>query len=120
MRYLQRRNSFVEKLFIDNPMNDWIEFSLFILNYVVYSNRSFFMSAKNRNYDPMSEDGYDSKIPLYNDEVFQHGIHFNAKVIISDSIGNFWMIILVYWFDGSTKTNKSSGNCCCYASDSRM
>jgi carboxyl-terminal PDZ ligand of neuronal nitric oxide synthase protein len=38
------------------------------------------MSAKNRNYDPMSEDGYDSKIPLHNDEAFQHGIYFNAKV----------------------------------------
>jgi len=38
------------------------------------------MSAKNRDYDPMSEDGYDSKIPLHNDEAFQHGIQFNAKV----------------------------------------
>jgi hypothetical protein len=28
----------------------------------------------------MSEDGYDSKIPLHNDEAFQHGIQFNAKV----------------------------------------
>ncbi|UJR35108.1 hypothetical protein I4U23_027879 [Adineta vaga] len=39
------------------------------------------MSAKNRDYDPMSEDGYDSKIPLHNDEAFQHGIQFNAKFI---------------------------------------
>ncbi len=38
------------------------------------------MSAKTRDYDPMSEDGYDSKIPLHNDEAFQHGIQFNAKV----------------------------------------
>ena len=38
------------------------------------------MSAKNRDYDPMAEDGYDSKIPLHNDEAFQHGIQFNAKV----------------------------------------
>ena len=38
------------------------------------------MSVRNRRYDPMSEDGYDSKIPLHSDEAFQHGIHFNAKV----------------------------------------
>ncbi|CAF0762901.1 unnamed protein product [Adineta steineri] len=43
--------------------------------------KSLLMSAKNRNYDPMSEDGYDSKIPLHNDEAFQHGIQFNAKFI---------------------------------------
>ena len=46
----------------------------------MYFHRSLLMSAKNRDYDPMSEDGYDSKIPLHNDEAFQHGIHFNAKV----------------------------------------
>lgn len=58
------------------------------------------MSAKTRNYDPMSEDGYDSKIPLYNDEVFQHGIHFNAKVITSDSnweFSNDYFSLLVRW-----------------------
>lgn len=38
------------------------------------------MSTKNRDYDPMSEDGYDSKIPLHTEEAFQHGIHFDAKV----------------------------------------
>ncbi|CAF1501364.1 unnamed protein product [Adineta ricciae] len=43
--------------------------------------KSLFMSAKNRDYDPMSEDGYDSKIPLHNDEAFQHGLQFNAKFI---------------------------------------
>jgi hypothetical protein len=43
--------------------------------------KSLLMSAKNRNYDPMSEDGYDSKIPLHNDEAFQHGIQYNAKFI---------------------------------------
>lgn len=48
--------------------------------------RSFLMSSgKTRDYDPMSDDGYDSKIPLHNDEAFQHGIHFDAKV---RSIGN--------------------------------
>jgi len=46
----------------------------------MYVYRSLLMSARNRNYDPMSEDGYDSKIPLHNDEAFQHGIYFNAKV----------------------------------------
>ncbi|CAF2789191.1 unnamed protein product [Rotaria sp. Silwood2] len=39
------------------------------------------MSAKNRDYDPMSDDGYDSKIPLHNDEAFQHGIQYDAKFI---------------------------------------
>jgi len=47
----------------------------------MYVYRSLLMSARNRNYDPMSEDGYDSKIPLHNDEAFQHGIYFNAKFI---------------------------------------
>lgn len=86
-------------------MNDERDISLFIPNYVVvYSNRSLFMSAKTRNYDPMSEDGYDSKIPLYNDEVFQHGIHFNAKVNLFGKIFvHRWF--LVYWVDGSTETN---------------
>lgn len=32
-------------------------------------------------YDLVSEDGYDTRIPLHNDEAFQHGIHFQAKVI---------------------------------------
>ena len=31
-------------------------------------------------YDLVSEDGYDTRIPLHNDEAFQHGIHFQAKV----------------------------------------
>ncbi|KAK3088452.1 hypothetical protein FSP39_019383 [Pinctada imbricata] len=34
-----------------------------------------------RQYDLVSEDGYDSRIPLHNDEAFQHGIHFQAKYI---------------------------------------
>ncbi|CAF5121734.1 unnamed protein product, partial [Rotaria magnacalcarata] len=42
---------------------------------------SLLMSAKNRDYDPMPEDGYDSKIPLHNDEAFQHGILYDAKFI---------------------------------------
>ncbi|XP_052091450.1 carboxyl-terminal PDZ ligand of neuronal nitric oxide synthase protein-like [Mytilus californianus] len=32
-------------------------------------------------YDLVSEDGYDTRIPLHNDEAFQHGIHFQAKFI---------------------------------------
>jgi hypothetical protein len=78
------------------------------------------MSAKNRDYDPMSEDGYDSKIPLHNDEAFQHGIHFNAKVLtnrISKKLMNF-VVNLVYWFIGSTETSKSGGDCCGDASNS--
>jgi hypothetical protein len=54
------------------------------------------MSVKNRDYDPMSDDGYDSKIPLHNDEAFQHGIQFNAKVkqnqILKGSIDFFFLI----------------------------
>lgn len=62
-------------------MNEQIRFSLFIRKYVSLDlYRSLLMSAKNRDYDPMSEDGYDSKIPLHNDDAFQHGIIFNAKV----------------------------------------
>jgi len=70
------------------------------------------MSAKNRDYDPMSEDGYDSKIPLHNDEAFQHGIQFNAKVEKNKILfsNEFYRVFfcLVYWFIGSTKTNKQS------------
>ena len=75
------------------------------------------MSAKNRDYDPMSEDGYDSKIPLHNDEAFQHGIQFNAKVK-NFRIRHFSFIrfaCLVYRIIGSTETNKSGGNCFCHA-----
>ena len=51
------------------------------------------MSAKNRDYDPMSEDGYDSKIPLHNDEAFQHGIQFTTKV--KKIINLFFVVILL-------------------------
>ena len=33
-----------------------------------------------RQYDLVSDDGYDSRIPLHNDDAFTHGIHFHAKV----------------------------------------
>ena len=33
-----------------------------------------------KEYDLVSDDGYDSRIPLHNDDAFQHGIHFQAKV----------------------------------------
>jgi hypothetical protein len=59
------------------------------------------MSAKNRDYDPMSEDGYDSKIPLHNDEAFQHGIQFNAKVKNQFKTCSFYISYIVYWFIGS-------------------
>nr|XP_022321424.1 carboxyl-terminal PDZ ligand of neuronal nitric oxide synthase protein-like [Crassostrea virginica]XP_022321426.1 carboxyl-terminal PDZ ligand of neuronal nitric oxide synthase protein-like [Crassostrea virginica] len=32
-------------------------------------------------YDLVSEDGYDARIPLHNDEAFKHGIHFQTKYI---------------------------------------
>ncbi len=40
------------------------------------------MSTKNRAYNPMCDDAYDNKIPLHDDEEFQHGIQFNVKVIV--------------------------------------
>ncbi|CAF1437652.1 unnamed protein product [Adineta ricciae] len=39
------------------------------------------MTKKARAYNPMFEDGFDSKIPLHNDEAFQHGIEFKVKFI---------------------------------------
>jgi hypothetical protein len=38
------------------------------------------MSMKNQSYNPICEDGYDNKIPLHNDDAFQHGIQFKVKV----------------------------------------
>ncbi|KAJ8300838.1 hypothetical protein KUTeg_022357 [Tegillarca granosa] len=39
------------------------------------------MLANKKQYDLVSEDGYDSRIPLHNDDAFNHGIHFQAKYI---------------------------------------
>lgn len=33
-----------------------------------------------KQYDLVSDDGYDSRIPLHNEEAFAHGIQFGAKV----------------------------------------
>ena len=33
-----------------------------------------------KQYDLVSDDGYDSRIPLHNEDAFQHGIPFQAKV----------------------------------------
>ena len=33
-----------------------------------------------KQYDLVSDDGYDSRIPLHSEEAFQHGISFQAKV----------------------------------------
>ncbi|WAR31750.1 CAPON-like protein [Mya arenaria] len=33
-----------------------------------------------KEYDLVSDDGYDSRIPLHNEDAFQHGISFQAKV----------------------------------------
>jgi hypothetical protein len=51
---------------------------------------------KTRDYNPMSEDGYDSKIPLHNDAAFQHGIQFNAKV--KKKKNKFRKISFCFWF----------------------
>lgn len=42
------------------------------------------MMSKNQ-YDLVSEDGCDVRIPLHNDEAFKHGIHFQTKVNLSPS-----------------------------------
>lgn len=42
--------------------------------------RSLLVSMKNQAYNSMSEEGFDPKIPLHNDETFRHGIHFQIKV----------------------------------------
>ena len=42
-----------------------------------------------KQYDLVSDDGYDSRIPLHNEEAFQHGIQFQAKVSIEISIHVF-------------------------------
>ncbi|GIY99539.1 carboxyl-terminal PDZ ligand of neuronal nitric oxide synthase protein [Caerostris extrusa] len=34
-----------------------------------------------KQYNLVNDDAYDSRIPLYNEEAFQHGITFNAKYI---------------------------------------
>ena len=38
------------------------------------------MPLNKKQYDLVSDDGYDSRIPLHNEEAFQHGISFQAKV----------------------------------------
>ena len=72
--------------------------------------RSFLMTKKARAYNPMFEDGFDSKIPLHNDEAFQHGIEFKVKVVFYECVAMSTSIsleFLVYWFARSAQTNKS-------------
>lgn len=44
------------------------------------------MPGKKRHgsYDIISEDLYDCRIPLHNELAYQHGIHFDAKVLLSN------------------------------------
>lgn len=37
-------------------------------------------SLSKKSYDLVSDDGYDSRIPLHNEDAFEHGITFQAKV----------------------------------------
>ncbi len=39
-----------------------------------------------KQYDLVSDDGYDSRIPLHNEEAFAHGVNFQAKVITNTII----------------------------------
>jgi hypothetical protein len=67
------------------------------------------MSMKNQAYNPMCEDGFDNKIPLHNDEAFQHGIQFKVKVKLKMNLKKILGIFfnLVYWITRSTETDKS-------------
>ena len=50
---------------------------------------SYLMERKmpsKKQYDLVSDDGYDSRIPLHNEEAFQHGITFQAKVSTDKSV----------------------------------
>ncbi|VDP09397.1 unnamed protein product [Soboliphyme baturini] len=40
------------------------------------------MPTKHGQYDAITDDLYDVRIPLYNEIAFQHGIHFEAKTIV--------------------------------------
>ena len=44
--------------------------------------RDLLTMPSKKQYDLVSDDGYDSRIPLHNEEAFQHGISFQAKVRI--------------------------------------
>lgn len=78
--------------------------------------RSLLVSMKNQAYNSMSEEGFDQKIPLHNEDAFRHGIHFNIKVKPKSIVINSNSSHLVYRFIRSTQTNKSNWNCLRYAS----
>ena len=65
---------------------------------------------KDQAYNSMCEDGFDQKIPLHDDEAFQHGIQFQIKV--TDEIEQNVFLIdffhLVHRFIRSAETNKSN------------
>ena len=65
---LKSRNFKIINIYIYTPHNTCI--------FVFFRER---MPSK-KQYDLVSDDGYDSRIPLHNEEAFQHGIHFQAKV----------------------------------------
>jgi len=54
------------------------------------------MSMKNQSYNPMCEDGYDNKIPLHNDDAFQHGIQFKVKVKLEMKLKFFFLFDLFF------------------------
>jgi len=52
---------------------------------------------KNQSYNPMCEDGYDNKIPLHNDDAFQHGIQFKVKVKLEMKLKFFFFSIVFFY-----------------------
>lgn len=46
---------------------------------------------KHGSYDIISDDLYDCRIPLHNELAYQHGIHFEAKVLIF----HFFLMIFI-------------------------
>lgn len=51
-----------------------------------------------KEYDLVSDDGYDSRIPLHNEDAFQHGIHFQAKVGSAVILYVLVIFSMKYWY----------------------
>jgi len=55
-----------------------------VLNIIEYSLMYYVSECgsmpSKKEYDLVSDDGYDSRIPVHNEDAFQHGIAFQAKV----------------------------------------
>nr|KAI8729382.1 nitric oxide synthase 1 adaptor; partial [Biomphalaria glabrata] len=64
-------------------------------------------------YDLVSDDGYDSRIPLHNEEAFQHGLQFQAKLSHSsrrETYSMFPLIPAVGKYDGTHSCGNTASN----------